>query len=212
LCTPTGAALLTTFAAGFGPTPAMRLEQVGVGAGTREGKTRPNIMRLLVGEVGDEAAEETDTIEVLETQLDDVTGQVLSHLMAHLLQAGALDAYVTPVLMKKGRPGQLLSVLCSPADSDRLTRLIFEETPTFGVRRYAAVRAKLARRTVQVETRYGPIRVKVGSAGGRTIRATAEHDDCAAAARAKGVSLREVQVEAERRWAETHAGTVQPGD
>ena len=200
LTTPTGAALLTTLADEFGPLPAMKIEAIGTGAGTREGETRANILRLFVGEGAAADAAERDVITVLEAQVDDATGQSLAYACERLLEAGALDVYIVPIIMKKGRPGQLLTVLCGPGDVARLERLVFAETSTFGVRRYEAGRTKLARRHVTVETRYGPIRIKLGELGGKLAQAWPEYEECAAAARTAGVSLREVQQEALRAW------------
>ena len=202
LCTPTGAALLTTLADEFGPPPAMTIRAVGVGAGTREGQTRPNILRLIVGEGEAASGYEQDTVVVLETHCDDVTGQTTAYAVERLLAAGALDAYIVPIIMKKGRPGQLLSVLARPADADALEAILFAETGTLGVRRREAARRKLARAHVTVATRFGPIRVKVGRRGDRTLRAWPEYEDCAAAAGAAGVALGEVQQEALRIWSQ----------
>jgi len=202
LTTPTGAAILTTLAEGFGPLPEMRLKAVGCGAGAREGRTRPNVLRLLLGESasGDEA--EHETIAVLETQLDDVPGQVLGYACERLLEAGALEAYLVPIIMKKSRPGQLLTVLCRLSDAAAFESLILAETGTLGVRRQEVRRAKLARRHVSVRTSFGEIRVKLGSRGGQVVRAWPEYEDCAVAARRSGVPLHEVQQAALRAWAQ----------
>ena len=202
LTTPTGAALLTTLADGFGPRPEMTLERVGCGAGTREGETLPNLLRFFVGQAASPDGGEHDTVTVLETQVDDTTGQALGYACEHLLAAGALDAYIVPIIMKKGRPGQLLTVLCRPRDADALETLLFAETSTFGLRRSETRRAKLAREHATVETRFGTIRIKLGQRSGRTVQAWPEYDDCVAAARTAGAPLREVQQEALRVWAE----------
>jgi uncharacterized protein (TIGR00299 family) protein len=205
LTTPTGAAILTTLAGGFGPPPAMTLTAVGVGAGTREGRTRPNILRVLLGETCDAAGTEIDLVEVLEAQLDDADGQALAYAAQRLLEAGALDVYLAPILMKKGRPGQLLTVLASPPEAARLEELILRETTTFGVRRHLCRRSRLGRERVAVPTRFGPIRVKVGLRGGERLRVWPEYEDCAAAAQRAGVDLREVQQAALRAWSERNA-------
>ena len=199
LVTPTGAAILTTLAESYGPLPPMRLEAIGYGAGTREGRTRPNLLRLLIGQVEQESTAERDSVAVLEAQVDDSPGQNLAYACERLLRTGALDAYIVPIIMKKGRPGQLITVLCRPEDVNAMERVLFEETTTLGVRRHEATRAKLPRSVVQVETRFGPIRLKVAAAGPGE-RAWPEYEDCSAAARAGGVSLREVQEEALRVW------------
>lgn len=207
LVTPTGAAILTTLAADFGPLPAMRLGRVGVGAGSREGRTRPNVLRLLLGETEDADETEADVVTVLECQLDDATGQALAFACERALAAGALDAYIVPIIMKKGRPGQLVTVLCRAEQAGELESLLLRETGTFGVRRHECRRAKLARGHVTVQTRFGPIRVKVGRRGGEALTAWPEYDDCAAAAQAHGVALRTVQDEALSAWTR-HAGVA----
>ena len=200
LTTPTGAAILTTLAEGFGPPPAMRLTAIGYGAGNRPGRTRPNVLRLLIGETEAEPSAERDRVVVLEAQVDDASGQLVAYACEQVLAAGALDAFIVPIIMKKGRPGQLLTVLGRPEDAAALEVVLLRETTTFGVRRHECERSKLARESVTVATRFGPIRVKVGRRDDRTVQAWPEYDDCAAAARAKGASLREVQQEALRVW------------
>ncbi|MBU0638947.1 MAG: nickel pincer cofactor biosynthesis protein LarC [Planctomycetes bacterium] len=211
-CTPTGAAMLTTLvpAADFAAPPALRLDAVGVGAGTREMPDRPNVLRLLVGETGavDECGQ--DRVCVLEAEVDDATGQSLAYACERLLEAAALDAYIVPIIMKKGRPGQLLTVLGRPADVAALETIVFRETTTLGVRRYECARTRLPREHVRVETRFGPIRVKTGRHADTTTQAWPEYDDCAAAAGAHGVALRVVQDEALRVWATTGGAKV-PG-
>lgn len=207
LTTPTGAALMTELAAEFGPLPAMRLDAVGVGAGSREGKTRPNILRVLLGtsDAGDET--DADQVAVLETQIDDVTGQALANATERLLAAGALDAYIVPIIMKKGRPAQLLTVLSRASDAARLEDLIFEHTGTFGIRRQQATRRILARTIETVETEFGAVRVKVGRRSGRVVRAWPEYEDCARFASERGVTLFDVQQAALREWSRrTDAG------
>lgn len=200
LTTPTGAAIITTVAESYGPLPAMRIAQIGYGTGQREGRTRPNLLRLLVGESAIPADCEVDTVIVLETQIDDSTGQSLANAAESLLAAGALDAYIVPIIMKKGRPGHLLTVLSDADDAARLEDLIFERTSTFGIRRRQTQRVKLARRHETVTTRFGPIRVKIGIRGEHVRQARPEYEDCAAAARAHGVSLEAVQQEACVAW------------
>lgn len=198
LATPTGAAILTTLAAAFGPVPAMRVSAIGYGAGTRDGARRPNVLRVLVGET--DAAAEADEIIVLETNLDDATGETVGHALDRLLASGALDAFVVPIQMKKGRPGVILTALSAPADAGRLETIIFEETGTFGVRRRTAARTTLSRTVETVDTEYGPIRVKVGSRAGREMVASPEFEDCRTAAAAHQAPLREVMAETMRRW------------
>lgn len=204
LLTPTGAAILTTLADSFGAVPAMRIEQIGVGAGTRDGARRPNVVRALIGESG--APAERDEIVLLETNLDDATGETIGHTLDRLFAGGALDAYCVPIQMKKGRPGVILTVLAAPADADRLEAMIFEETGTFGVRRRPAARATLSRTHETVDTQYGAIRVKVGARAGRHVIASPEFEDCRRAATDHGVPLREVMAETMRRWNAGRAG------
>lgn len=204
LTTPTGAALVTTLAESFGPPPTMQIMHIGYGAGTRENRARPNLLRVLVGTpataTGSADDLESDEVVVLEAQLDDATGQVVAHAMDRLLTGGALDVFLVPIGMKKGRPGHLLTVLARPADADRCTELLLTETTTFGVRRHACERRKLPRALVPVETPLGSIRVKVGRRGGRVVQAWPEYEDCAAAAQQHNVPLKDVQQAALTAW------------
>lgn len=198
LLTPTAAAVLTTVCAAFEPLPAMTVERVGMGAGTREGRTRPNLLRALLGEAADAGA--ANTVVVLEANLDDCPGEWVGHCLARLLAEGARDAWCVPIYMKKNRPAVVLTALCSPADAARLEGVIFAETSTFGVRRSTAQRAVLERTHAVVETQYGSIRMKIGRQGGRVVQAAAEFDDCAAAAGRHGVPLRVVMAAAADAW------------
>ena len=200
LVTPTGAALLRAINPEFGPQPAMRVEWIGYGAGTRNSKDFPNVLRISVGErcepeaiAGKSHAANCETVTVLETALDDLTPQVLAYVAETALARGALDAMLTPVIMKKGRPGTLLTVLCNPADSAALERLILTETSTLGVRIRQERRSCLERRHVAVPTEYGEIRVKVGLLGGETMNAAPEFEDCRAAAAKHKVAIKQVQ-------------------
>ncbi|HEX8503616.1 MAG TPA: nickel pincer cofactor biosynthesis protein LarC [Pyrinomonadaceae bacterium] len=191
LVTPTGAAIVSTVCDSFGPLPPMRVESTGYGAGTREYKSFPNVLRVLVGET--EGAGADEELLMLETNVDDVSPQVLGHVLELALARGALDCYFTPVQMKKNRPGVLVSILCRPPDGEALTSLLFEETPTLGVRAHAVTRRALERESVTVETEFGRIAVKVARRGGRVLGATPEFEECRAAALARGVPLRVVQ-------------------
>ena len=215
LTTPTGAAILTTLADRFGPLPAMTVQRVGFGAGTRDGQHRPNVLRLFVGEaaeIGGAAAapeeqtattQSADEIVVLEANIDDATGEQIGHAFDALFSAGALDVYTTAVTMKKNRPGVLLTVLV-PYDKERVCEdVLFAETTTFGIRRHSCARRKLARTMETVTTRFGDIRVKVGR-GGSSVIAAPEYEDCAKAARECGVPLRDVMFEARRAWSAGH--------
>jgi len=199
LTTPTGAAILTTLADGFGAMPPMTIESCGYGAGSREGKTRPNLLRLFVVRIG-EAPAESDQVTLLETNLDDTTGEQIGCATEALFTAGALDVFTTPIFMKKNRPGVLLSVIAPMEKAAACVDILFAQTNTFGVRQHECRRAKLHRECRTVSTRYGDIRMKVGSRGGRTMIASPEYEDCVAAARQHGVPLRDVMFEAQRLW------------
>jgi uncharacterized protein (TIGR00299 family) protein len=204
LLTPTGALLVTAHASQYGPLPPMRLERVGHGAGSRETKGRPNVLRLIVGEEAAPGAGER--VLVLETEVDDASPQLLGPLLDRLLAAGALDAFFTPVQMKKGRPGVLVTAIADPSRREAIEELLFRETTTLGVRRQEWDRTVLERETATVETAYGPIRVKIGRRGETVYNAWPEFDDCQRAAGEKGVAVKEVLAAALAAWRE-RAGT-----
>ncbi len=212
LTTPTGAAILTTLADEFGPIPPMVIDRIGVGAGWRDGKNRPNIIRILIGEAtgasGGDA--EFDEIVVLEANLDDTSGEVIGHVYDRLFEAGALDVYATPIYMKKNRPAARLTVLARPGLRERMEDILFAETPTFGVRGYVARRRKLARALETVRTEVGPIRIKVGRRRGEVVTASPEFEDCREAAKRTGKPLREVMDLAGRAWRESRRGGESP--
>ncbi len=190
LLTPTGALLVTGHADTYGPLPLLRPQAIGHGAGTRDTPGRPNVLRLIVGEADTEA--EAETVLVLETEVDDTAPQLLGALLDRLLGAGALDVYYTPIHMKKGRPGILITVL-SPADRrEELEEILFAETTTLGVRRQEWTRSVLEREVVPVATPYGAVRVKVGRRGGKVYNVQPEFEDCQQAAAASGAPLKEV--------------------
>jgi uncharacterized protein (TIGR00299 family) protein len=201
LVTPTGAAILATVCEEFGPMPLLRVEATGYGAGTREYKSFPNVLRVIVGESEepepdeppDEDGQTSEMLMMVETNLDDVSPQVLGHLMERAFESGALDCYFTPVQMKKNRPGVLVSILCRPSEGETMHSLLFAETPTLGVRSHVVKRRALEREAVTVETEFGTIAVKVARRGGRTVGATPEYEDCRAAALKHNVPLRVVQ-------------------
>ncbi len=199
LVTPTGAAILTTLAESYGPLPAMRISRIGYGAGTRDSKMRPNVLRLLIGDSAD-SSDECDEITLLETHLDDATGEQIAHAFDALFSAGALDVFAIPITMKKGRPGVLLSVLAPLDCQAACEEAIFSHTTTFGIRRQTCTRAKLAREVETVATRFGPIRVKIGCRSGRILLVAPEYEDCAAAARKHSAALHDVMFEAESAW------------
>jgi hypothetical protein len=200
LLTPTGALLVTAHATEYGPLPAMRIERAGHGAGGRDTKGRPNVLRLIVGEGAEAPAE--DRVLMLETEIDDASPQLLGPLLDRLLAAGALDAFFTPVQMKKGRPGVLVTALCAPQRRPALEETLFRETTTLGVRRQVWERTVLERETTTVETAYGPIRVKIGRRAGVVYNAWPEFDDCQRAADERGVAVKEVLAAALAAWRE----------
>jgi hypothetical protein len=191
LVTPTGAAIVSTLCESHGPVPAMRLRATGYGAGGRSYEKFPNVLRVLVGETETDA--QNERLLMLETNLDDVSPQVVGHVMERAFQRGALDCFFTPVQMKKNRPGVLVSILCRPAERETLTELLFTETTTLGVRSYEVERRALAREIVSVETRYGAIRIKLARLDGRISNATPEYEDCRAAAERHNAPLRDVE-------------------
>ena len=189
LVTPTGAAILTTLAAGAGAMPAMRVTAVGYGAGTMEIET-PNVLRLFVGEAA--VAPPTETIVQVETTVDDMSPQLYEPLLERLLEAGALDAWLTPVIMKRSRPGVVLTALCEPGRVADLSRLLFEESFTIGVRWTAYQRTRLDREMVRLDTAYGPVSFKVSRLEGRVVTVTPEFEEVRRIARDKGLAVREV--------------------
>lgn len=204
LVTPTGAAILAEFAENFGPMRGLIAEKVGYGLGTRDNQTRPNVLRAVLGRTDSPADGatrldwETDTIAVLETNLDDVNPEVLGAFVEKALEAGALDVFHTPIQMKKNRPAVLLTVLCVEGNADRLTELLVRETTAFGVRRTSASRRKLRREILPVDTPFGRIDVKVGRLNGRIVQAAPEFESCRKAAADAGVALKEVYAAALR--------------
>ncbi|GJM26299.1 MAG: UPF0272 protein [Phycisphaerae bacterium] len=199
LLTPTAAALLTTLCDEFGPLPSINIEQIGLGAGTRDGKTRPNVLRVLVGTSA--VQDNTDTVVVLEANIDDAPGEWVGHCVNRLFDAGVLDAFTVPIYMKKGRPGVVLTVICELKDQRRIEDIIFSETSTFGIRHRSMQRTKLHREHRSVETPYGPIRIKIGSRDGNELSAAPEYEDCAAAAKKHDVALRMVVAAAMKSYA-----------
>lgn len=187
--TPTAAALLTEVANGFGDIPAMQLAAVGYGAGSRV-QPEPNILRVLLGEAAEDGTA-SSALDVLETNIDSMNPELYGYVLERLMDAGALDVYMTPVIMKKNRPGVVLSVLCQPEDSARLRALIFTETTTLGVRTLHVTRHALARQSVTVSTAYGDVRIKAAQ-WGQGEKVAPEYEDCARAAHAHDVPLRAV--------------------
>jgi uncharacterized protein (TIGR00299 family) protein len=218
LVTPTGAALLAEFAESFGPMDGLVAEKIGFGLGTRDNQTRPNVLRAVLGEVsgvrgqgsgGKSSAShhltpdtshltlpgldwETDTIAVLETNLDDLSAEILGHFVERALADGALDVFHTAIQMKKNRPGVMLTVLCAETDADKFSEMILRETSAFGVRRQAAERRKLRREFTSVKTPFGAVTVKLGRLDGKIVQAAPEFESCRKVAKQAGVPLKQV--------------------
>ena len=194
--TPTGAAIITTVCTEFGPMPAMRVAANGYGAGTREHKHFPNVLRLFLGETEAAEVQDDESLLMIETNVDDMSPQLVGHVMELALELGALDCFLTPVHMKKNRPGMLISILCRPGDREKFLQMLFAETTTIGARSYEVLRRALARETVRVETQFGPIDVKVARIRNQlngAVNAMPEFEQCREAARQAGVAVREVQ-------------------
>jgi pyridinium-3,5-bisthiocarboxylic acid mononucleotide nickel chelatase len=210
LVTPTGAAMIKILSSRFANFPAMKIEKSGYGAGTRDFPEHPNLLRLTIGEStadlpntspSTSASTPNEKITVLEANLDDLTPQVLAYAMERLLAEGALDVFSVPVQMKKSRPGALLTVLAKTEDADRLTKLIFAETTTLGVRRREEQRQTLSRRWETVNTIWGPVRIKIANMNGSVSNYAPEYEDCRALAEAHHVPLKQVIQEAAQAYA-----------
>jgi pyridinium-3,5-bisthiocarboxylic acid mononucleotide nickel chelatase len=199
--TPTGALLVTGYAAAFGPLPAMRVERVGYGAGDRDLPGTPNVLRVVVGREDEGGAAER--VVVLECEIDDMNPQIFGVLMDKLYAAGALEVFYAAVQMKKNRPGTLLTVVGPPDHRDRLAAIVFRETTTIGLRYQELSRACLERESVLVETGVGPVRFKVARQGSEVMNASPEFEDCARLAADRGLPVKEVQALAVRAYWES---------
>src|ERR1051326_2947256 len=208
LVTPTGAAIVNVLASRFSQFPAMKTEKTGYGAGTRNFKNSPNVLRISVGETAEaqESPFPMEEITVLEANVDDMTPQVFGYVMEQALQNGALDAFGTPVQMKKSRPGMLLTVLCRTEDSQKLTKLVLAETTTLGVRMRKESRAALTRRHVSVNTRWGAVRMKLANLNGSISNYAPEYEDCRQIAKEQKVPLKTVMQEAIKVYLENTNG------
>ena len=200
LVTPTGAAIITTVCTEFGPIPQIKLEQTGYGAGMREYQKFPNVLRVLVGEDESSTSRE-EHLWMIETNMDDISPQILGHVMERAFELGALDCYFTSVQMKKNRPGVLLSVLCRDEKRATLSEMLFAETTTLGIRSYQVERRALERKIVRVETQYGPIDVKVAQLNGHIVKEMPEYEQCRQAAREANVPLRTIEEAARNAFA-----------
>jgi pyridinium-3,5-bisthiocarboxylic acid mononucleotide nickel chelatase len=192
LTTPTGAALLKALGCSFETAPVLAAEVIGYGAGTRNPENFPNVLRLIIGESASVKKPAGERVAVLECAIDDATPQLVAHAMERILEEGALDVMCVPVLMKKGRMGSLLTVLCRPERRETFENLLLRETTTLGIRVREEDRVTLQRRFVEVETAYGIIRVKIGSRDGEDLNWMPEYEDCARVARQHNVPLKQV--------------------
>ena len=191
LVTPTGALIATTYANRFATIPPMSIEHIGYGAGTRDHRQTPNVLRVVIGQAAEDRRSER--VSVIECEIDDMNPQLFSVAMERLFAAGALDVFFVPVQMKKNRPGTLLTIIASPERRAALSAIVFEETTTIGLRYHEVERECLEREVVGVETLAGRVRVKVARRDGRIINVVPEFDDCVAVARDKGLSVKAVQ-------------------
>jgi pyridinium-3,5-bisthiocarboxylic acid mononucleotide nickel chelatase len=192
LLTPTGALVVTAYASGYGPLPPFKPEAAGHGAGSRDTAGRPNVLRLVVGEQEAGAPAGSPRVLVLECEMDDMSPQLFGPLLDRLLATGALDAFYTPIQMKKGRPGVLLTVVAEPLRRAAIEELLFAETTTLGVRRQEWERTVLDREVVPVETAFGTIAMKIARRDGRVYNAQPEFEDCLLRARASSRPVKEV--------------------
>jgi pyridinium-3,5-bisthiocarboxylic acid mononucleotide nickel chelatase len=177
--TPTGAILARTISKQFGTMPAMKVERVGYGAGQRDWPDRPNVLRLTIGDASDTAGLHVEQLAILSCNIDDMNPQWYEPVVKLLSEANALDVWLTPVQMKKYRPGTMIEVLCQPPDAEKLRALLFRHTSTLGVRETSVARHSLPREIQTVQTEYGPVRVKVATLPDGSQKASPEHDDCA---------------------------------
>ena len=200
LVTPTGALLITGYAGEFGPLPVMRIDRTGYGAGDRDPRETPNVLRVMRGERVEKPAGQT--VVQIECEIDDMNPQLFGPLMDRLAEAGALDVFYASVQMKKNRPGTLVTVIAAPDTRESISRVLFTHTTTIGVRYQEMRRDTLDRKIVSVDTPLGPVRMKVAGRDGHVLNAAAEFDDCARVAAERGMPIKEVQAIAMKAWLE----------
>jgi len=201
LVTPTGAAIISTLCESYGTLPEIKIEQIGYGAGTRDRKGSPNVIRLILGETIGTTISPGRIVEklvVLESNIDDASPQTLGFAMERAFEANALDCWFTPIQMKKDRPATLLSVLCEPSDVERIQQLLFRETTTLGIRRREVERMSLERTSETLSTEFGEVRVKVSRLDGKVLTRKAEFDDVKRIASEAGEPLRSIAAKIER--------------
>jgi pyridinium-3,5-bisthiocarboxylic acid mononucleotide nickel chelatase len=204
LATPTGAAIAGTLGTSAGPLPQMKVDRIAYGAGDKDFPGRPNVLRLMIGELA--ASYEEDTSVIIETNIDDMNPQIYDHLIEKLMRQGAQDVYLTPIIMKKGRPAILVSVLSDKAKSTALIDSLFRETTSIGVRIQEVGRNKLVREIQEIETVYGKIRIKISKRGNDILTATPEYEDCRSIAEQNKVPLKTVMDEARNQFLRTASG------
>jgi len=192
LLTPTAAAILTTIVDEFCLLPSMKIEKVACGAGSLDSKHFANILRLIIGRAEKSAMADTDSVYLLETNIDDATAEQIGYVSEKLLEAGALDVFTTPIYMKHNRPAVKLSAICRSEDEMKITQLIMEQGITFGIRKQLLARSKLLRSFVTVQTKFGKIRIKTGTFGGKIVNAKPEFGDCKTAAEKFNVTIKKV--------------------
>lgn len=197
LTTPTGALLVSDYAQDYGPAPAMTIDRIGYGAGARDFASVPNVVRVLIGE---RAGARTESVLKIECEIDDMNPQWFAPATDRLFDAGALDVFLTAVLMKKGRPGTLVTVLAPEARRQAVIDVLFRDTTTIGVRVESVTRETLDRRWVEVATSGGPVRIKIAERAGIVLNAVPEFEDCLRIAEATGRPLKDVQAEAVATW------------
>jgi uncharacterized protein (TIGR00299 family) protein len=190
LVTPTGAAILTSVASNFGPMPPMLVDSIGYGVGSHEFESIPNLLRIMVGRI--HTRTERDRIAIVETNIDDMNPEIYGFLMERLFADGALDVALTPIIMKKNRPGTMVRAMCHTADRDRIIHRILLETTATGVRYYEADRVTLPREVTEVVTQYGKIRVKRITGSDGRVSITPEYEECRRIALEKGIPIQEV--------------------
>lgn len=192
LLTPTAAAILTTVVDRFCPLLAMKIEAIGYGAGSLESEEFPNVLRLILGQITGEMEATADSVCLLETNIDDISSEIVGFVTEKLFSRGALDVFTTPIYMKHGRPAEQISIICKVEDVQQLEKILFEEGLTFGVRRQILQRSKLARQFLTVQTEFGEIRIKTGTLGGKIVNAKPEFSDCISAAEKHKVAVKTV--------------------
>jgi len=191
LLTPTAAAIFTTIIDRFGPLPEMKVEKIGYGAGSMQSEEFPNCLRLIIGQAAAEAAD-TDCVYLLETNVDDVSGELIGYVTGKLLDCGALDVFTTPIYMKHNRPAVKLSIICGMKDAEKFEEILFAEGLTLGIRKQIVQRSKLVRSFESVKTRFGNIKIKIGSLKGKVVNIKPEFSDCTTAAEKYKIPVKHV--------------------